>query len=89
MINFGTRTSLKMATIHDDVYLDIVNLDHYDMVMGVPLMVQLGICLDFDQDMIRMRGGENIPLLKIEEEKPTTTRRLKSTPIQLKLAWKE
>lgn len=68
VINFGTRTLLAIGGIKQEIYLDIVNLDHYDAVVGVPLMTTLGICLDFDKKEIRIRDGPSIPSLKAGEE---------------------
>jgi Aspartyl protease len=39
MINFGSRASLEFRLIKDDdAYLDVVNIDRYDMIIGTPFM---------------------------------------------------
>lgn len=74
VINFGTKTSIRLGHTTTPAYFDVMNLDHYDLIMGVPLMVQLGICLDFGDDTIKMKDGTIVPSLKIEEERSNTRR---------------
>jgi len=57
MINFGAWTRLKLGTIKEDnTYIDIVNLDRYDMIISTPFMRKHGLVLDFDKDLLYVRG---------------------------------
>ena len=38
-------------------YMDVVNIDMYDTVIGCSLMRQLKISLDFNKDIIRIKGA--------------------------------
>jgi hypothetical protein len=53
MINFGTRTRLELGPIkEDDAYLDVINIDRYDMIIGTPFMCRHGLILDFGTDAL-------------------------------------
>ena len=48
MINFGTWAHLELGTIiENDAYLDVVNIDQYDMIIGILFMHKHGLVLDF------------------------------------------
>lgn len=36
--NFGLRTRIQLGASTHDVYLDVVNIDHYDIILGVSFM---------------------------------------------------
>lgn len=36
--NFGVRAPIQIGPSIHNVYLDVVNIDHYDMILGVPFM---------------------------------------------------
>jgi Aspartyl protease len=39
MINYGARACIELGpTIEEDTYVDIVNIDRYDMIIGIPFM---------------------------------------------------
>ena len=46
-INYGTRVPVSLGEFSAEIYLDVVNLDRYDVVLGTPFMrrhgVQLGV----------------------------------------------
>jgi hypothetical protein len=53
MINFRTRTRLELGPIQeDDAYLDVINIDHYDMIIGTPFMHRNGLILNFGTDVL-------------------------------------
>jgi hypothetical protein len=57
MINYGARARLDLGPIHDDdVYLDVVNIDRYDMIIGTPFMWKHGLVLDFGHDTLTVNG---------------------------------
>ncbi|KAJ3485897.1 hypothetical protein NLI96_g4629 [Meripilus lineatus] len=71
VINFGTKIPVSIHGNKEEIYLDIVNVDHYDIIVGVPLMNRYGISLDFDENKIRLRGGGVMASLKAGEEVAT------------------
>ena len=53
IINFRSRASLELGTIKDDdVYLDVVNIDRYDMIIGTPFMRKHRLILDFGSNTL-------------------------------------
>jgi Aspartyl protease len=68
VINFGSRASLELGSIKDkNAYLDVVNIDRYDMIIGTPFMRKHGLVLDFDNDMLTHKGRP-IPTLAAGQE---------------------
>ena len=55
VINFGVHVDVSLASNAERNYFDVVNLDHYDVVLGIPFMVKWGIILDFNQNCVRWR----------------------------------
>lgn len=69
-INFGANTSMTVGALQNEpVYLDIVNLDRYDVVLGTPFMHDYGVVLDFEKGAIRINGSW-VPSLKGGEGEP-------------------
>lgn len=68
MINFGARTRLELGPVReDDAYLDVINIDRYDMIIGTPFMRKHGFVLDFNTNSLRIRG-EIVPTLTTGQE---------------------
>jgi hypothetical protein len=58
MINYGTRARLELGpVIENDVYLDVVNLDRYDVILGTPFMRKHGLVLDFSRNALSAQGA--------------------------------
>ena len=58
MINFGTQARLKLGTItENDAYLDVVNIDRYDMIIGTPFMRKHGLVLDFKRNVLSIQDN--------------------------------
>ena len=58
MINFGTRAHLELGTItENDAYLDVVNIDRYDMIIGTPFMRKHGLVLDFKRNILSIQDN--------------------------------
>jgi hypothetical protein len=67
-INYGVRTSVELASRKEEkYYLDVVNIDKYDAILGAPFMRKFGIQLDFDSNSIVV-GSTTIRALLPEEE---------------------
>jgi len=59
MINYGSRTCLELGPIIDsNTYLDVVNIDRYDMIIGTPFMCKHKLVLDFDHNTLSIRGTQ-------------------------------
>lgn len=68
MINFGTRARIEVGPIKEDnAYLDVVNLDRYDMIIGIPFLRRHGLVLDFDKNVLQAHG-QSIQTLTIGQE---------------------
>ena len=68
MINFGMQTLIKLGSVRDaNAYLDVVNIDRYDMIIGTLFMRKHGFVLDFDKDVLSHKG-EIIPTLSAGQE---------------------
>jgi hypothetical protein len=60
---------LELGTIKDDnAYMDVVNIDQYDMIVGIPFMRKHGFVLDFCQDLLFVRGQAIQPLTVGQED---------------------
>ncbi|KAI0070795.1 hypothetical protein K474DRAFT_1608019 [Panus rudis PR-1116 ss-1] len=73
-INYSTQSIVSLSNCTNEVYFDIVNLDHYDMILGIPFLHQFGIKIDFENDLVVV-GGMTIASLKggegVHTAKPT------------------
>lgn len=67
-ISYGTRAPIDFGGIKGHLYLDQVNLDRYDGIIGTPFMNRHGIVLDFGKREIRFPNGNVIPVLSAPEE---------------------
>jgi Reverse transcriptase (RNA-dependent DNA polymerase)/RNase H-like domain found in reverse transcriptase len=57
IINVGLRSLLELGPIKDDnVYLDVVNIDRYNMIIGTLFMWKHRLMLDFHQDKLYRQG---------------------------------
>lgn len=68
MISHGTQVPLRIGETAVDVYLDVVNLDRYDVVLGTPFMRRLGVVLDFGKSEIQIQGQRFPALTPLEED---------------------
>ena len=59
---------MELGTISDNnTYLDIINIDEYNMIVGIPFLCKHRIILDFDQDILS-RQGMKVPTLTSSQE---------------------
>lgn len=75
-INYGTEQSLTVGKSSFKTYFDIVNLDHYDIVLGIPFMRQNNVVIDFTRNAIRS-GADPVPPLEGEDGKVRAKRNIK------------
>ena len=73
MINYGTRVTIKIGCKVVDEYFDIVNIEHYDVILGTPFLRKMGIVLDFRSPGMARIGNKVIPTGKVffDESKDT------------------
>jgi hypothetical protein len=71
-INYGVRPTISFASIKEQpYYLDVVNINQYDCILGTPFMRKHNIGLDFgnnaiivhDHKVLAMSGKEESSLL--------------------------
>ena len=55
-INFGMKACIKFRAVEMNYYFDAINIDRYDVILGMVFMNQHGIMLDFNKDQVRIRG---------------------------------
>src|ERR1700723_3881652 len=62
-VNFATTAMINFELVHALTFLDIVNLDKYDCILGMPFMTKHKIVLDLGSHEIIIRGKMCIPAL--------------------------
>ena len=65
MINYGTHTTIKIGCKVVEEYFDIVNVEHYDVILGTPFLRKMGIVLDFRSPGMAQIGNKVIPTRKV------------------------
>jgi RNase H-like domain found in reverse transcriptase/Integrase zinc binding domain/Reverse transcriptase (RNA-dependent DNA polymerase) len=70
MINYGARTHIKFGSItEENTYVNVVNIDRYDMIIRTPFMWRHRFVLDFDKNTLSTRPwGHTIPTLTSGQE---------------------
>lgn len=63
MINYGSEARVHIGPVDAEIYLDIVNIDKYDAIIGTPFMSRHKICLDFEKMEIIFAGKTHMPAL--------------------------
>jgi hypothetical protein len=77
-ITYGTNVEVKPAGSLTTVeYMDIINIDRYDAILGIPYMSKHGIVLNLRARTIQFPDGTIVPSLNSEDEaryrgRPTT-----------------
>ena len=65
MINYGTHATIKIGHKIVEEYFDIMNVEHYDAILGTPFLRTMGIVLDFRSSEIIWIGNKVIPTSKV------------------------
>ena len=69
MINYGATARLDLGpACEDDAYLDVVNLDRYNMIIRITFMRKHSLVLDFDQNVLSAWGTLVPTLTKGQED---------------------
>ena len=72
---------MKFHLISIETYIDVVNIDHYDVIFGTVFMRHNGIFLDLPNDTIWVYGKPT-PSLSEGEEKTVIVRRYTSRRLE-------
>ena len=84
-ISYGARSSIVFGNKHIEEYFDVVNIDYYNVILGMPFLRQLGITLDFTgQGAIRI-GMYIIPMNMPSESSDDVQRMVTSKPLRPQL----
>ena len=57
--------TIKIGRKVVEEYFDIVNVEHYDMILGTPFLRKMGIVLDFRSPGYAWIGNKVIPTRKV------------------------
>ena len=79
MINFGARTRVELGPISSDAYMDVVNIDRYDMIIGTLFLREHRAVLDFGDDALVIQGRKITPLTVGQEDLMIAQRRARRT----------
>jgi Retroviral aspartyl protease len=75
-INYGVHPKISFASIQEHpYYLDIVNINRYDCILGTPFMCEHNITLDFGISAIIVHGQKVLALSSKEEASLLASRR--------------
>ena len=74
MINYRTRVTLKIGHKVVKKCFDIVNIEHYDAILGTPFLRKMGIVLDFRSPGMARIGNEAIPTGKVSFDSSKDTK---------------
>ncbi|KAF8835366.1 hypothetical protein BDN67DRAFT_913139 [Paxillus ammoniavirescens] len=66
-INYRVELQLKVGPVEQCYYLDVANIDWYDCILGTPFLQAFGVCINFDNDTVKIRG-QQIPAIPVEVE---------------------
>ena len=62
MINYGVKSSIVFGNKHVEEYFDVANINHYDVILGMPFLWRLGITLDFTGQGLICIGTDVMPM---------------------------
>jgi hypothetical protein len=57
-IKHGANVTMKIGKVVIDDYLDIVNFDHYNLILGAGFVRRNGVILDFKENQIMVQGHQ-------------------------------
>jgi hypothetical protein len=74
-INYGVTAPLEYGPLKSDSeYFDVVNIDRYDAIIGIPLMRKHDIVLEPARNCVKVRGTPTPALSEGEEDKEMARR---------------
>ncbi|KAF8835109.1 hypothetical protein BDN67DRAFT_913625 [Paxillus ammoniavirescens] len=66
-INYEVELQLKVGPVKQGYYLDIANIDRYDCILGTPFLRAFGVCMNFNDDTVKI-WGQQIPAVPVKVE---------------------
>lgn len=75
MINFGACAYVELGPVSGDVYMDVVNIDQYDMIIGTLFLCEHKAVLNFSKDALIIQGRTIAPLTVGQEDLMAAQRR--------------
>ena len=63
-VNYGAYVDIAMHGVSQHEYLDVVNFDHYNMIIGTLFMCSRKVILNFENDTVRV-GHQMIPATNV------------------------
>ena len=55
VINYGANTTIKYEGRESKEYFDIINIDYYDVILGMPFLRKHEVIIDFINNCLRMK----------------------------------
>jgi predicted outer membrane repeat protein len=55
-VNYGTEVNVTTHGSNGAIYMDVVNFDRYDMIIGTPYMRANRVRLDFENNQVIVNG---------------------------------
>ena len=68
-----THATIKIGCKIVEEYFNIVNVEHYDGILGTPFLRKMGIVLDFRSPGMAQIGNEVIPTGKVSFDESKNT----------------
>ncbi|KAI0037554.1 hypothetical protein FA95DRAFT_1460080, partial [Auriscalpium vulgare] len=73
-VNFGTHAAVFVQGNKLPCFFDIVNIEHYDVILGTPFLKEYKAVLDFEHNAVTL-GTMVIKALTLTEEREISKRR--------------
>lgn len=69
-INYGAWVNLSVGPVSQRHYVDVVNIDRYDLILGMVFCHKYGVVLDFQNRVIQIGGiqGDVVEAMPPEKE---------------------
>uniref|UniRef100_A0A8H8CD88 CCHC-type domain-containing protein n=1 Tax=Psilocybe cubensis TaxID=181762 RepID=A0A8H8CD88_PSICU len=80
-IKYGADVQVNIGNTSTSTYLDIINIDRYDMIIGTPFMRKHKVILDFDKSVVRI-NGMTLPAIRVPRDTDGRLRRQRMTDKQ-------
>jgi hypothetical protein len=61
-VNYGTRVQLRYQSINEQRYFDVINLQHYDLVLGTPFLFQHRVMVGLNPPHIEVGSIAPLPM---------------------------
>jgi hypothetical protein len=70
IINYGAKAELQVGGLKEQRYFDVVNLDHYQVILGTPFLKHHGVMLNYADHGSFKLDGRWFPVMDLEVAKP-------------------